>query len=98
MPSLWERVKSWLEDTTEQALKEAEDLTKKGRLKMQILSLNRSIKEQFSELGGLVYQLIDAPEDIRENAKVKEIVSKIKDLEKELKEKEKEYQNMKAKR
>ncbi|MEO0102124.1 MAG: hypothetical protein ABIK81_00270 [candidate division WOR-3 bacterium] len=98
MASLWDKVKSWLEDTTEQALKEAEDLTKRGRVKMQILSLNRSIKEHFTELGGLIYQLLTNQERIEENLKVKEIVEEIKQLEEALKKKEKEYQNLKEKK
>lgn len=98
MASLWDKVKAWLENTTDQALKEAEDLTKRGRMKMQIYSLNRSIKEYFTELGGLSYQLLTNREKMEENPKVKEIIDKIKELEEALKKKEKEYQNLKERK
>jgi|UniRef100_A0A7C3UZA2 hypothetical protein len=97
MPSLWEKVKSWLENTTEQALKEAEDLSKKGRMKMQIFSLHRSLKDHFTDLGGLVYQLITTQEKVEENPKVKEIIGKIRELEVELREKERAYEALKKK-
>ncbi len=98
MPSLWDKVKGWLEDTTEQALKEAEDLSKRGRIKMQIFSLNRSIKENLTELGGLVYQLLTNQEKVEDNPKVKEIIGKLKGLEEELKRKEKDYKAIKEKK
>ncbi len=98
MPSLWDKVKTWLEDTTESALKEAEDLSKRGRIKMQIFSLNRSIKESFADLGGLVYQLFQTKEKIEENEKVKEIIRKIKDLEEKLAEKERDYKSIKERK
>ncbi|MEO0086973.1 MAG: hypothetical protein ABIK77_04315 [candidate division WOR-3 bacterium] len=95
MSSLWEKVKNWLEDTTKQVLKETEDLSKKGRLKMQISSLNREIDKKFSYLGGLVYQLInEGKTDIAEDEKVKEVILEIKKLEEELKLKEEEYKKV----
>jgi|UniRef100_A0A7V6CMK5 hypothetical protein len=94
MASLWEKVKSWLEDTTKQVLKETEDLSKKGRLKMQISSLNREIDKKFSYLGGLVYQMISEGSLVIEDEKIKEVVKEIERLEKELKEKEEEYKKI----
>ncbi len=95
MSSLWEKVKNWLEDTTKQVLKETEDLSRKGRLKMQISSLNREIDKKFSYLGGLVYQLInEGKTDIAEEEKVKEVILEIKKLEEELKLKEEEYKKV----
>ncbi len=98
MPSLWEKVKDWLEDTTEQALKEAEDLTRRGRLKMKIFSLHRAIKENFTELGGTVYQLLSRKANVIEDERVREIVDKIKGLEEELAKKEREWKELKGKR
>lgn len=95
MPSLWEKVKNWLEDTTKQVLKETEDLSRKGRLKMQISSLNREIDKKFSYLGGLVYQLInEGKKDISEDEKIREVISEIKRLEEELRLKEEEYKKI----
>ncbi|MEO0135596.1 MAG: hypothetical protein ABIK59_04840, partial [candidate division WOR-3 bacterium] len=72
-----------------------EDLSKKGRLKMQISSLNREIDKKFSYLGGLVYQLInEGKTDIAEDEKVKEVILEIKKLEEELKLKEEEYKKV----
>jgi len=94
MASLWEKVKNWLEDTTKQVLKETEDLSKKGRLKMQIGSLNREIDRKFSYLGGLIYQMITEGRLTIEDEKIKETIKEIEKLEKELKEKEEIYKKI----
>jgi len=94
MASLWEKVKNWLEDTTKQVLKETEDLSRKGRLKMQIGALNREIDKKFSYLGGLVYQMMNEGNLVIEDEKVKEVIKEIEKLEKELKEKEEEYKKI----
>uniref|UniRef100_A0A7V3ZUR8 Uncharacterized protein n=1 Tax=candidate division WOR-3 bacterium TaxID=2052148 RepID=A0A7V3ZUR8_UNCW3 len=94
MASLWEKVKNWLEDTTKQVLKETEDLSRKGRLKMQIGALNREIDKKFSYLGGLVYQMMTEGNLVIEDEKVKEVIKEIEKLEKELKEKEEEYKKI----
>ncbi|MEO0096561.1 MAG: hypothetical protein ABIK78_00485 [candidate division WOR-3 bacterium] len=95
MPSLWEKVKNWLEDTTKQVLKETEDLSKKGRIKIQISSLNREIDKKFSYLGGLIYQMINEGKmNIAEDENVREVINEIKRLEEELKLKEEEYKKV----
>ncbi len=94
MASLWEKVKNWLEDTTKQVLKETEDLSRKGRLKMQINSLNREIDKKFSYLGGLVYQWVNENKIDITDEKIKEVITEIKKLEEELKLKEEEYKKI----
>ncbi len=95
MTSLWEKVKNWLEDTTKQVLKETEDLSKKGRIKIQISSLNREIDKKFSYLGGLIYQMINEGKmNIAEDENVREVINEIKRLEEELKLKEEEYKKV----
>lgn len=89
---LWEDVKKWLSDATKTAVKEAEDLTRKGKLKMEILALNRRIEKSFAELGGVVYEEYSKKKDVPFDAKIKNRFRKIKRLEAQLRKKKKEWE------
>jgi len=89
---LWEDVKKWLSDATKTAVKEAEDLTRKGKLKMEILALNRKVEKAFAELGGIVYGEYSKRKDIPFDEKIKEGFKKIKRLETQLKKKKREWE------
>ncbi len=41
--TIWDDVRVWLTDATKTALKEAEDLTRRGRLKMELMRVSRPI-------------------------------------------------------
>ncbi|MEO0093517.1 MAG: hypothetical protein ABIK93_09515 [candidate division WOR-3 bacterium] len=92
MKSLWDDVKNWLSDATKVALKEAEDLTRKGKLKVEILNLKRRIEKKLAELGGWVYHHYRKAEDfeLTQNEKVKNYIKEIHQLELALKRKQKE--------
>jgi len=53
---VWEDVRLWLTDATKTALKEAEDLTRRGRLKMDIIRVSRDIEKGLADLGGRAYK------------------------------------------
>jgi hypothetical protein len=53
--TLWEDVRDWLSDATRTAIREAEDLSRRGRLKVEIMNLSRRIEKKLAELGGVVY-------------------------------------------
>lgn len=54
--TLWNDVREWLSDATRSAIREAEDLTRRGRLKLEIMNLSSRIERRLAELGGRVYE------------------------------------------
>ena len=52
---IWDDVRVWLTDATKTALKEAEDLTSRGRLKMDLVRLSHELEKKMAELGVKVY-------------------------------------------
>ncbi|HDQ99691.1 MAG TPA: hypothetical protein ENN51_05325 [candidate division WOR-3 bacterium] len=54
--SLWADVREWLSDATRSAIREAEDLTRRGKLKLEIMNLSSRLERRFAELGGRIYE------------------------------------------
>jgi len=52
---LWDDVRLWMTDATKTALKEAEDLTRRGRLKMDLVRLGHELEKKMADLGVKVY-------------------------------------------
>jgi len=52
---IWDDVRLWMTDATKTALKEAEDLTRRGRLKMDLVRLSRELEKKMADLGVKVY-------------------------------------------
>ena len=79
MTNLFDDVKKNLKEWGSLAADKAEELTKVGRLKIDILSLNREIEKNFVELGGKVYELIYKEDQgrIKSNDEVKKIIQRI---------------------
>ena len=96
MAKLWDDVVKWLDDASKVVGKEAGDLTQKGRLKVEIFDLKRKLRESFSELGYLVYEMafIRKIERWKTNLKIKNLVKKIKMAKRNLRKKELEYQKV----
>jgi len=84
--TLWERVKAGLSV----AAREAEDLTKIGKLRLEMLTTKRNIDRAFSELGGRVYDMLTGEQkrSVPADKQVKELIERIKKLEEELERKE----------
>jgi hypothetical protein len=97
MKTLWDDVKTWVSDATKVAIKEAEDLTRKGKLKMEMLAISRRIEKKMAELGGLVYHTLSRAEtsDLAQNEKVKNYFKEIRKMELEMKRKQKEWKKSK---
>ena len=76
-----------------------EELTKIGKIKVEILGIKRNIEKNFTELGGKVYHLLVEEKDsqVASNAEVKKIIDQIKDLEKQLRTKNQELEQVKVK-
>lgn len=86
MSNLWKEVTNWLSETTKSAIKETEDLARRGRVKMEILGINTALSDKFAALGGVVYEIIKkgGRSSIKANAKVKKLLAEIARLEAQL--------------
>ncbi|MCK4335039.1 hypothetical protein KAX06_09710 [candidate division WOR-3 bacterium] len=86
MSDLWKEVTTWLSEATRSAIKETEDLARRGRVKMELLGINTALSDKFAALGGVVYEIIKKPGrgSIKANAKVKKLVAEIAKLEAQL--------------
>lgn len=93
-------VGEWLSDATHTAIKEAEDLTRRGRLKLEILNLSRQIDKKLIELGKFVYRQLSTEPDssITAEGRIKQLVEKITELEAEREAKQKAYEAEKRRR
>ncbi len=87
MPIEWDNIKTWVKDTTKIALKEAEDLTYKGKIKMQIFSLTHEKERLIIRLGELVYSDYKKNQVKTLNEKALEIIDKIQKTDEKIREK-----------
>ncbi len=91
---LWDDVRKSLQDLgnlaaekgkvfSKAAADKAEELTRTGKIKLDILQVNREIDHLFSELGGKVYHLQseDALDSLAEDEEIKAMFEKIQVLE-----------------
>jgi hypothetical protein len=97
MKTFWDDVKDWLSDATKVAIKEAEDLTRKGKLKMEMLALSRKIEKKMAELGGFVYHNLSKNEsyDLSKSDQVAVYIKEIGKMELDMKRKQKESKTKK---
>jgi hypothetical protein len=95
MPIEWDNIKTWVKDTTKIALKEAEDLTYKGKIKMQIFSLTHEKERLIIRLGELIYSDYKKNQITILNEKAMEIIDKIKKTDDKIKEKKEELKKEK---
>lgn len=105
--SLWKTIKSEFDGPFETvrkslsgALDMAEDLTRKGRTKLEIQSARSDIRSQLTELGGRVHQLVveDGITDVSGDTEVDGILSSIKKLQEKIEEKEEELRREESER
>lgn len=96
---LWGDVRVWLTDATKTALKEAEDLTRHGRLKMDLMRTSREIEKKMADLGAKVYARFSRNPDVPVVAdeELKRLMQEIARLEAELARNQQEYEAEKKK-
>lgn len=96
MPNLWYDITKWLDDVSKVVGKEAGDLTLKGRLKVEILELNRKLREYYSDLGELVFEevFVKKSRTWQRKQKIRGLVTKIKRLRTKLRKKQQEYKKV----
>ena len=98
MDSLWEKVKKGVSAGASVAAEKAEELTRIGKMKLDIAGVNRDINKTFTELGGISYHLLveeKAPE-IADQEEVKQLVEQVKMLELDLQAKEAELETIRS--
>lgn len=104
--ALWDKVKKYMEEGVD-VLKEGAsvvaektgELAKIGKIKMEIMNLNRKINNCFNEIGGKLYHLkVEGKQDeINSDARISKLVEEIKKLEEEVKDKEEQLSKVKSK-
>lgn len=96
-PPLWEDIKKTVKEGVSIAAEKTEEYTKIGKIKVEILNINRNIDKTFTELGREVYTLITKGKkaELAKNAKVNELMTKIGELKASLKAKEAEIETIK---
>ncbi len=98
MSTLWDDITKTIRDSVDTVVGKTEELTKIGKIKVDVINIKRNIEKQFAELGGTVYHLIEEKKtSITSNADVKTIVEKVKNLEEQLNAKNEELANVKEK-
>ncbi len=78
----WAQVRDGLKEGLNYTVHKTEELTRIGRLKVEIYSQNRRIAREFAELGGQVFLLLDRddPEDVGDDTRVRELVLELKKM------------------
>jgi hypothetical protein len=87
MGTIWEKIKKGVSEGYQSVSDKTEEMTRIGRLKLEILAIKRDIEKDFIELGGRFYQAVDnkKQKDILTDQQVMELVKKIKKSEDKLK-------------
>lgn len=96
MPIEWHDVKNWLKDVTKLAIKEAEDLTTKGKIKIEIFSLSQERERLLTSLGSLIYNEYKKSTELKLTDKMTEIINRIDKIEEKIKLKKEELKQAKS--
>lgn len=99
MTNLWDDIAKSIREGVDTVVEKTGELTKMGKIKVDIINIKRNVEKNFAELGGKVYHLIveEKSTQVAANKEVKELIECIKILEKELQEKNEEMKNVKPK-
>jgi hypothetical protein len=96
MANFWNEFTKWLDDASKVVGKEAGDLTLKGRLKLEIFELSRSLRDQHMKLGMRVYELTYKKKktEWKTDKEIITIIRKIRRMEKAVRRKQQEYKKI----
>ncbi len=100
MSTLMDDIAKTIREGVDTVVEKTEELTKMGKIKVDIINVKRNVEKNFAELGGKVYHLIveEDTNQIASNNEVKDLLEKIKVLEVKLDEKNTEMENVKHKK
>jgi hypothetical protein len=96
MSAFWESLKKNLQQGVRSVSEKTDELTKIGRLKIEVIALKRDIEKLFVELGGRVYDILQnkSKVSISKDEEIKKLVEKVEKFEKKLQELEERIQNI----
>jgi hypothetical protein len=99
METLWDKVKKSVMDGVNAAAEKTEELTKLGKMKLDILNIKHKISKQFTELGGIVFDAVknEKTKDVMKSDEFQAIIKSLNELETDLTLKEKIFDDMKNK-
>ncbi len=83
---LWDKLKNKITEWFQLAGNKTVEITKVGRVKIDILALKKELEEKLVELGGRVYHstINSNTIDLNSDKKIKQLIEQIKELEVEL--------------
>ena len=92
MPDFWKRVKKALQESAEviketaiSVAEKTQEATEIGRLRIQIMGLNRDAEKNFAEIGGRVYELIEkGTKDVLSDEELRKLIDKAKQYEEKI--------------
>jgi ABC-type phosphate transport system auxiliary subunit len=98
--SLWKSIKIKINKNMQLAGNKTVEMTKVGRIKIDVLALKKEIEEKLVELGGRVYHSYDDKNaiDLSSDKKIEQLIEQIKELEIELKNYEIAIEDVKGKK
>jgi prefoldin subunit 5 len=96
MSTFWESLKKNIQQGVQTVSEKTDELTKIGRLKIEVIAVKRDIEKLFVELGGRVYDILQNQEkaSISKDDEIKKLVERIENFEKKLHELEERIQNI----
>jgi hypothetical protein len=94
--NFWNDFTKWLDDASKVIGKEAGDLTLKGRLKLEIFELARSLRESYMKFGIRIYDLTFKKKNANwmTDKEIVAAVKKIRRMETSMKKKQQEYKKI----
>ena len=84
MADLWNNLKKGIRDGISTVSSKTDEITRIGRLKIELIAVKRDIEKAFIELGGTVYEYTRKKQkpDIYKDEQVAAVVARIKEFEK----------------
>ena len=97
MASIFADIRDGLRDGIDLVVKKTGELTKMGKLNIELIGIRREIEELFSELGGRTFEIItkELANDIASDSEVMQLVKKLQELEAKLQDKKTEVNQVK---
>jgi hypothetical protein len=100
MGTTWNKIRNGLAEGVRNLSDKTGEMTKIGRLKLEIIALKRDIEKAFIELGGRVYHNLEEKHDadIQSDLKIVELIKEIKSFESRLKDLEEKIEQVREHR
>jgi hypothetical protein len=96
MKSLWAQIQQDMKEGWQVLTEKTEELTKIGKIKLDIVGIKRKIERQSTELGGKTYHMISEGRsfEISTSSDIRKIMDSIHDLEIDLQKKDEELKEL----